>query len=109
MQFDDYQRQAVGLNISGDGPKKNEILVLGLVEEAGEVAGKWKKLLAYRGGELTATDCDEIVKELGDTLWYLTVLADSLGSSLEDVAQRNLNKLQSRHEWNTIRGQGDNR
>lgn len=70
-----------------------EVAVIGLVAEAGEVAGILKKRLE-RGGEL---ENDRAVEELGDTLWYLARCAKLLGSSLEEVAQANIRKLRARH------------
>jgi NTP pyrophosphatase (non-canonical NTP hydrolase) len=109
MKFDDYQKQATLLNVSGDSPLKNEILVLGVVGEAGEVADKWKKVLAYHNGEFTDEDIAEIGKELGDVIWYVAALAESLGISFGNIAQQNLEKLHSRHTRGVVRGAGDNR
>jgi NTP pyrophosphatase (non-canonical NTP hydrolase) len=52
---------------------------------------------------------EEIKKELGDVLWYLSQIATELGLSLSDVAKLNIEKLQSRLERNKISGSGDNR
>ena len=51
----------------------------------------------------------ELVKELGDVLWYVTQLASELKISLEEVAQINLEKIASRHARNKVSGAGDNR
>lgn len=109
MKFDDYQKQAILLNVSSDSPLKKEILVLGVVGEAGEVADKWKKVLAYHDGKFTDEDVAEIGKELGDVIWYVAALAESLGISFSDIAQQNLEKLHSRRDRDAIRGVGDNR
>jgi len=47
--------------------------------------------------------------ELGDVLWYISALADDLGVTLEEIAQANVDKLQSRKERGKIGGSGDNR
>jgi len=47
--------------------------------------------------------------ELGDVLWYIANIAEFLDLDLENVAQNNIAKLQSRKERNAIRGNGDNR
>lgn len=83
--------------------------VLGLNGEAGEVAEKFKKILRDKGGVLTQEDEDEILKEIGDVLWYAAALAAEMGYSLEEVAIRNLNKLNSRKERGVLNGSGDNR
>ena len=77
---------------------------LGLVGEAGEVAEKVKKF--YRDNEISS---DEIVKELGDVLFYVTALANHLGSNLQQVANANIKKLHDTSDRNKIKGSGDNR
>lgn len=109
MKFDDYQKQAIKLNVSSDSVLKNEILVLGIVGEAGEVADKWKKVLAYHDDKFTDDDIAEIGKELGDVVWYVAALAESLGLSFGDIAAGNLEKLHSRHSRGVVKGSGDNR
>lgn len=82
---------------------------LGLVGEAGEVAEKVKKILRDHGGVLDEEKKNEITKELGDVLWYLAQLAVTLDISLEEVAQKNLEKLFSRKERGVLHGDGDDR
>jgi NTP pyrophosphatase (non-canonical NTP hydrolase) len=65
----------------------------GLAEEAGEVLSHVRKHL-LQGRPL---DRDAVMLELGDALWCLAIAADTLGVSLQDVAQRNVDKLRSRH------------
>ena len=79
-------------------------LSLGLVSEAGEVAGKVKKLI--RDGKL---DIGNLAYELGDCFWYLVRLCDAIGYSPEDITTININKLLKRKENGTISGSGDNR
>ena len=83
--------------------------VLGLVGESGEVAEKFKKLVRDKQGILTDDDRTEILKELGDVLWYVNAVAHLLGSSLEEVARMNNQKLASRQARQQLHGQGDNR
>jgi NTP pyrophosphatase (non-canonical NTP hydrolase) len=82
---------------------------LGLANEAGEVAGKIKKIFRDRNGKITEEDQQALKHELGDVLWYLTQICTELGLTLEEVAQTNLEKLFSRLERGRIRGDGDNR
>lgn len=83
--------------------------VFGLVGESGEVAEKFKKLIRDRGGRISNEDKAEILKELGDILWYVNAVSHLLGSSLEEVAQKNLDKVLSRKERGKTGGSGDNR
>jgi len=82
---------------------------LELCSEAGEVAGKIKKIIRDKGGVLTSADVNELTKELGDVCWPLARLCSSLGLSLGDVMSANIDKLASRVERGTLRGDGDNR
>jgi NTP pyrophosphatase (non-canonical NTP hydrolase) len=76
-----------------------------LLSEAGEVAGKIKKVIRD-GHEL---DEEAVMYELGDVLWYVAVLAHDLGYDLSTVAELNILKLKSRQTRGTLSGSGDNR
>lgn len=82
---------------------------LGMVNEAGELAGKVKKIFRDKGGEISDADRDALKYELGDVLWYMAQIATELGISLQDVAEANLVKLFDRLERGKIRGEGDYR
>lgn len=83
--------------------------VLGLVGESGEVAEKFKKLIRDKKGHISDEDRAEILKELGDILWYVNAVAHLLGSNLDEVANNNLSKVMSRKDRGMITGGGDNR
>ena len=80
---------------------------LGLVNEAGEVAGKIKKIFRDKDGVISETDRAALKSELGDVLWYLTQICTELDLSLEEVAAQNLTKLFDRLERGVIGGEGD--
>mgnify|MGYP001815038963 CR=1 FL=1 len=82
---------------------------LGLVNEAGEVAGKIKKIFRDKEGVISEEDRQALKHELGDVLWYLTQICTDLDLTLDEVAEANITKLFSRLERNTIRGDGDHR
>ena len=82
---------------------------LGLVNEAGEVAGKIKKIFRDKAGQINEADREALKQELGDVLWYLTQICTELELSLADVAEANITKLFSRLERGKIGGEGDNR
>ena len=109
MNLNDYQKKALTTALY---PKKYKIIyaALGLGNEAGEVQGKIKKWLRGDDGEDMSDERREVLKgELGDVLWYLAVLAADLGLDLDDVAESNLSKLQSRQQRGTLQGDGDTR
>ena len=85
-------------------PKKDAIayLSLGLVSEAGEVAGKVKKNL--RDGTES-----NVASEIGDVLWYCAMLANELGVNLGKIMEKNLEKLNDRKQRGTLQGSGDTR
>lgn len=84
-------------------------VTLGLSNEAGEVAGKVKKIWRDNEGEIGHEAQEAIAAELGDVLWYLARVADELGVDFESVAAANLAKLNSRRERGVIGGSGDDR
>lgn len=85
-----YQRLAVAtLN-----PDSDLVYVTGKLQcEAGELS-QYALKAAYHGKEL---DTDAAIEELGDALWYAAAAAAKLGTTLEEVARRNIEKLQRRH------------
>lgn len=82
---------------------------LGLVNEAGEFAGKVKKLFRDKDGVISEDDRQALKGELGDVLWYLTQLCTELDLTLEEVASANLEKLFSRQRRGALHGDGDDR
>src|SRR6056300_1341628 len=90
--------------------KALEYLALGLTSEAGEVAGKVKKLIRdgedVEGFELKKI---AIASEVGDVLWYCAMLAKEVGVPLNDIMKENLRKLHGRKVRGTLHGSGDNR
>lgn len=110
MTFDEYQKQALTTAIFNKDPLMDKtIWAMGIVGEAGEVIEKWKKIVAYKDGEITDEDRLEIKKELGDVVWYVALLAHSLGLSLDEVMELNLSKLSDRKKRGVTKGSGDNR
>jgi NTP pyrophosphatase (non-canonical NTP hydrolase) len=70
---------------------KDETLFTGLASETGEIMSERVKEL--RTG---MSSSEEIVDELGDVLWYVTMLANRMGSSLEEVMKSSIEKLEDR-------------
>jgi NTP pyrophosphatase (non-canonical NTP hydrolase) len=109
MDFNEYQNKARQTAIYPDKDNNFIYPTLGLVGEAGEVAEKMKKVIRDDAGIISEEKRTEIVKELGDVMWYIANLAKELNVDLEDVALANLEKLQSRQQRNQLHGSGDNR
>jgi NTP pyrophosphatase (non-canonical NTP hydrolase) len=107
--MNEYQTAAKTTAVYTTAEQRLICTVLGLSGEAGEVSEKFKKIFRDKNALIGDEDRREIQKELGDVLWYLAVLADTLGLDLESVAALNLEKLKSRFARGAIHGQGDNR
>ncbi|WP_216646146.1 MULTISPECIES: nucleoside triphosphate pyrophosphohydrolase family protein [unclassified Marinobacter] len=103
--MNDYQEKTSATAIYPKD-KALEYLTLGLVSEAGEVAGKVKKFLRGDYDELPREDLE---KELGDVLWYIAQLCEVMGLAMGDAAYFNLKKLMERKKNNTLQGNGDDR
>lgn len=108
MDFDTYQSEAYKTLIHKDRDNL-AYFALGVAGEAGEVADKIKKIFRDKDGVMDEEDKQEIAKEMGDVLWYLSQLAQYIGKDFEEIAQMNLDKLKGRYERGTLAGDGDNR
>ncbi len=112
MKFSQYSDIAASTAIY---PEKDTGSVMALaycalgLGEAGEVQGKVKKILRDDDGQIADARAEQILSECGDVLWYLDRLAAELGSSLEEVANANLDKLLTRQVNGTLHGSGDAR
>lgn len=78
---------------------------LGLVGEAGEVSEKVKKLFRDKN----KFSDEEVLKELGDVLFYATALANIFGGNLKTIMEMNMKKLDDREQRGVLGGSGDNR
>ena len=108
MDFNAYQNAARKTALYADTYRVT-YPALGLASEAGEVAGKVKKVLRDRGGDFGEDQITAIRDELGDVLWYVATLAADLGIEMEEIAAGNIEKLRSRLERGAIQGDGDKR
>jgi len=129
--FQEYHELAYAL-AKYPGAGKGNILygAIAVPGEAGELAEKVKKL--YRNFNVTEnpdqltffdsdgeTDIEKnrkirelrvgILKEAGDILWELNALLTELGSSMEEAATMNIDKLYDRRERGVLLSEGDNR
>ena len=83
---------------------------LGLAGETGETCEKVKKIIRDVDADFSDLKfVNKIKKELGDVLWYIANLAADLNIDLDDIAQLNIKKLESRKYRGKLKGTGDNR
>jgi len=109
MELNDYQDQARSTAIYPDLGSNIVYPALGLCGEAGEISEKVKKIVRDDSGVLTDPKKEAIALELGDVLWYVSQLAAEIDYSLDEIAQKNLDKLSSRKQRGVLGGSGDNR
>lgn len=92
--FDAYQREAkvtMGKHASPYEALCN--YAMGLSDEAGEVTGELKKVVFHS----KPLDSEKVAEEIGDVLWYMAALCQTMGVSLGAVAHANIQKLRRRH------------
>lgn len=109
MQFEDYQIEAMKTKDYENSERQLICGVFGLCGESGEVAEKVKKAYRENSGVIDTIIQGEIVKELGDVLWYIASLANVFNLSISDIAMQNVIKLRKRKKEGKIYGNGDNR
>lgn len=115
MNFSEYQEKAKQTDLDQPGATDQVMYpgfmdkILGLSGEAGEFTDKVKKIVRDKEGKISPEDREELIKELGDVLWYVALVSEYMGVSLEDVAEKNIEKLASRQRRGTLTGSGDNR
>lgn len=109
MDFDEYQKESRKTAVYPEIGKGYVYPTLGLANEAGEFAGKIKKIFRDDDGKISSERKEDLVHELGDVLWYMSQIATELDIKLSDIAKENLKKLFSRKERGVLHGSGDNR
>jgi NTP pyrophosphatase (non-canonical NTP hydrolase) len=114
IDMNNYQTEALKTAVYPEGQGK-VYTVLGLANEAGEVAGVVKKIIRQDTVSTLSEEHNDkmnqekIKAELGDVLWYLAAVAKEYNLKLSDIAQYNLDKLRDRSKRGVIKGSGDNR
>ena len=106
MTINEYQNLA--LRTLNPSLSQKDVLingVMGLCGESGEAIDIVKKHLA-QGHDL---DREHLIQELGDIAWYLAETASALDVSLEEVLQRNIEKLQKRYPEGFSKERSENR
>lgn len=91
MEFNDYQELA-NQSLAGNEQVLTQC-ALGLASETGEVLAQIQKY-TFNHAELTRED---LIKEMGDVLWYLSQIAKWADIPFEEVANKNISMLQERY------------
>ena len=106
LSLNDYQKRAKKTAIY---PQATAFpyLATGLASEAGEVAGLISK--GIRGDHMGMVSHVDLMKELGDVLWFVAQFATEMDIDLDEIAEKNLAKLEDRQKRGVIRGSGDDR
>jgi NTP pyrophosphatase (non-canonical NTP hydrolase) len=121
MTLQNYQEKAMTTN--AESSDNITYSLLGLNAEVGEIndkIAKWRRrgIVNIDNNKLVFTTSNEtevvyfrneLLKEVGDVLWFCAHLSRQLGSNLEEVAKANIAKLRDRAMRNVIVGEGDNR
>ena len=93
MRMNEYQIQAqrtIGKNMSVEDMTLHALH--GMASEVGEIHGIYQKM--YQGHSV---DEEDFKKELGDLLWFIAEYCTARGWTMEDVAERNIDKLRKRY------------
>ncbi|MGY4790174.1 nucleoside triphosphate pyrophosphohydrolase family protein [Pediococcus pentosaceus] len=94
MEFNEYQRTANKTLFGNEQVLTN--CALGLAGESGQVVNLVKNY-TFRGANL---DKEQLTKEMGDVLWYLSQVAEWADIPFDEVAKRNIATLEKRYPGN---------
>ena len=93
MNIDEYTREVHRTCSIREPEELLTLTALGIAGESGEIVDIVKKFM-YHSHEL---DIPNLRKEIGDLLWYTVLLCETIGITLEDVMQTNVEKLRKRY------------
>lgn len=91
MEFNEYQSLANRTLHGNEQVLTN--CALGLASEAGQVLEVIRKY-TFENHQM---DQEELIKEMGDVLWYLSQIAEWANIPFEEVAKQNIDMLQKRY------------
>ena len=116
-ELDQYQEAALRTwNTNEDFGGRVLNAALGFSGESGEVADIIKKAV-FHGHGFDPAHCPgeeegnthKIALELGDILYYISIMSHEMGYTLEDIAQMNISKLATRYPDGFSREASQNR
>ena len=102
ITLEDVQKE-ISRQISRDYQQQKEksdlmmMFAFGLAEEAGEVAGIYKRMIRNYSKDAERISREHLIEELGDVLWYLAAVCDSQDTSLAELWEYNIRKLEERY------------
>lgn len=104
-ELNDYQSKTLRTwKTTGSVESRLQNVALGLSGESGEVSDAVKKAIHHGHGfvdkpreDSKAVSTQDLIKELGDIMYYVSVGAHELGYTLQEIAEININKLAKRY------------
>lgn len=103
MTLNEYQIQAAATAVY----QEKFYPVASLMVESAELADLFVK--PWLRGDCIKIDRDKVTSEAGDVLWNLAQVLSDCGITLEQVAAKNLAKLQDRQDRGVLMGSGGDR
>lgn len=92
MEFNEYQNAAHETLTDDEQVLTN--LAIGLASESGSVLELIQNY-TFRGHDLKP---EQLTKELGDVLWYISQIAEWANISFEEVAMKNLQHVDEKYK-----------
>lgn len=93
MDLDDYQKNVKKTAAKYRNKEKNIMTWgLGIAGEAGDVAGCIKKTYSQGDDQIKG-----VRENLGDTMWYVAMICNFYGWSLDEILDENIEKLSKRY------------
>jgi NTP pyrophosphatase (non-canonical NTP hydrolase) len=103
MNATEYKKRALGVERQDHAPVVERLSApgvtrllhgaLGLGTESAEVEDVLKRHAFYG----TPIDKVNLKEELGDVMWYIAIIADEIGITIEEIMATNIAKLESRY------------
>ncbi|MBO7556309.1 MAG: nucleoside triphosphate pyrophosphohydrolase family protein [Alphaproteobacteria bacterium] len=91
--FEQMQKLSAWLN---GNYSRMDTAMTGLAGEVGECCDLWKKL-KFQGKDLSEENRQKLIDELGDVCWYLSQAAMALGIGIEEIIEKNMQKIITRY------------
>lgn len=105
MTFDEYQHGALR-SYKGGVTEEGIPRVLGHAGKLAGEAGEICELIFKDAFHRVPYKRDDLKKELGDVLWYVSALAQDHGLTLDEIAAENNRKLAARYPNGFVPGGG---